>query len=187
MERELTLSEYKKAVRHVSGPRGHQIKNSWGVRDAFLYAQRNKWFDIGQALPEKTFQKIVRMTSARLAYELMEGRNIMLPENMGEIVLRKLPAYYNFDEEGKPHTNYKVDWDSTLKLWYEDEESRQAKTLVRFPIKDRFFILYNRSNAIFNNKCYAEFRVNRGIRKMLSYNIKQGKVDAFQKEYERIY
>lgn len=181
----LTLAEFKKRTRKVESPRKHRIKNSLGIRDAFLYLQRNKWFNIGRALPEHLFQQIIREVNNQLAFELMEGRTIVFPEKMGFMEVRKAPRYVNI-EDGKVKTNYRVDWDKTLELWYTDSEARKNRTLVRdTDSKERFVLRYNRSTANFNNKCYTQFIPQRGIRRILGQNVKQGKIEAYS--YGRVY
>ena len=178
---EENLKEFKRRVKKVDGPRRHRVKNSLGIRDAFLYLQSNKWFDIGQSLKESTFQQIIREVNNLLAFEIMEGRSIVFPEHMGSLEVRKHDRYVDIDGN-KIKTNYMVDWDQTLKLWSEDEEAYQKKTLVRdINSKERYTIFYNRKGANFNNKGYFLFRANRSVYRVLGQNIKKGQVDAYSR------
>lgn len=178
MDNIITLSEFKKSVKRVYSPRTYKVTNSYGIRDAFLYLQKNKWFNIGRALPEHAFQKIVREVNNILANDLMNGNSIAFPEHMGILEIRKTPRFVRM-EDGKIKTNYRIDWDKTLELWYNDKEARESKTLVRdIENTDRFRILYNRATATYNNKCYTEFLPQRAIRRILAQNVKQGNIDA---------
>ena len=72
-----------------------------------------------------------------------------------------------------------IDWDRTLKLWYEDEESYKNKTLIKVEEKEIYKIYYNRNVAEFTNKSFYQFDINRELKKRLKQNIKEGKLDAF--------
>lgn len=179
MANEVELREFKRKVKKVNSSRVHKVKNSLGIRQAFLYAQSHKWFDIGQSLKEQQFQQIIREINDQLAFELMEGRPIVFPEKMGCLEVRKTERYVKKDGD-KFKTNYRIDWDKTLELWCEDKEAFSNKTLVRdINETERFIILYNRADADYQNKCYMQFRPVRSIKKILGQNVKQGKIESF--------
>lgn len=179
MNMEITLKEFKKQHKKVSDKRNHKIINSLGIRQAFLFVQRNKWFDIGQVLKESQFQQIVRQVNTLLAYEIMEGNEVVFPQKMGSIELRTLQARPTI-EDGKLRISYPVNWDETLKLWYEDSEAYNNKILVYFDNPKGFKLVYNRAKANYNNKSFYQFSVNRDIKCIINRRIKQGKIsDAF--------
>lgn len=166
-------------MRKASSHRVHKISNSLGVRAAFLYLQSHKWFDIGRPIKESLFQQIIREVNEKLSYELMNGSIIEFPKKMGCLEVRKHESYVAF-KDGKLKTNYYIDWDKTLELWYNDAEARQNKTLVRdVNQKALFEILYNKSKADYNNKCYIQFKPHRVIKRIVSHGIKQGILDAY--------
>lgn len=175
------LKEFRKRVQKVNEPRNHKVKNSLGIRQAFLYLQSHKWFDIGQPLKEHVFQQIIREINNLLAFEIMEGRSIVFPESMGILEVRKEDRYVDI-KDGKVVTNYRIDWDQTLKLWSEDKEAYANRTLVRDVLsKERFRIFYNRRTADYNNKGYFTFRANRAMSRVLGQNIKKGQIDAYSR------
>lgn len=176
-----SLRDFKNRIKKVNGPRKHRLKHSLGIRDAFLYLQSHKWFDIGQPLKESVFQKIIRDTNNLLAFEIMEGRSIIFPERMGTLEVRKQDRYVDI-VDGKIKTNYTVDWDKTLELWSEDAEAYQNKTLVRdLSSSERYMIFYNRKDANYNNKGYFLFKANRAVHRVLGQNIKKGQIDAYSR------
>ena len=93
-------------------------------------------------------------------------------------LVRKRPSRISI-VNGKVTTNLPVNWNATLKLWYEDPESYNNKTLVRLEYEEIFRVYYNKSNANYNNKSFYEFRPIRDIKKGITRNIKQGILDAF--------
>ena len=104
---------------------------------------------------------------------------------MGRLELRKYDARITFDGE-KVKTNLPIDWDRTLKLWYEDEEAYNNKTLVKVEEKEIFKVYYNKQLANYQNMTFYSFNINRDLKRRLKYNIKNGKLDAFIfKEHDR--
>ena len=97
---------------------------------------------------------------------------------MGRLELRKRTNKVKF-VEGKMDINYPVDWNATLKLWYDNPSSKAKKQLVRQEAKETFRVFYNRSKANYNNKSFYEFNTNRDIKLGLKRNIKLNKIDAF--------
>jgi len=82
--------------------------------------------------------------------------------------------------DGKLVNNLPVDWDTTLKLWAEDEESYKNKTIIRLEEDEIFIINYNKRKAIYNNKMFYQFNVNRKLKQRLKELIKNNEIDAFE-------
>ena len=97
---------------------------------------------------------------------------------MGRLEIRKYTPKIYFDGN-KVKTNLPIDWDKTLKLWYEDEESYKNKTLVKMEEKEVFKIYYNKNIADYTNKTFYEFNINRDIKIRLKKRIKEGNYDAY--------
>ena len=93
-------------------------------------------------------------------------------------MVRKYNAKIVIDGK-KIRTNLPIDWDRTLKLWYEDKESYKNKTLIKVEEKEIYKIYYNRNIADFTNKTFYRFDINRALKRKLKQNIKDGKIDAF--------
>lgn len=171
--------EFRTSVCHLNEHRLHKVSGSLGVYDAYKYIRKNKWFDIGRPLTEHEFYSIIRKVNDYLADSFLHGNDIKLPHRMGRIELRKYDVRVSFDGE-KVKTNLPIDWDRTLKLWYEDEEAYENKTLVKVEEKEIFKVYYNRQLADYNNQSFYEFNVNRELKKRLKQRIKEGKLDAFK-------
>lgn len=174
----MNLQEYRNAVLKVDKPRKTSINNSWGVYDAFKYYRKNKPKDKKYVLSESQYFAIVRRTNLLLAEELFNQNDIVFPYSMGRLEVRKtIPRVYI--DNGKIKSTYPIDWDGTIRLWYEDQESRKKKTLLKKKEKAVFRIVYNKSKAMYTNKNYFEFIVNRTIKRSLKDTILQGDFDAF--------
>ena len=173
------MDEFRRQVLKVDRPRVHKVNNSYGVYDIYKYIRKNKWFDIGQSVTEHQFYSIIRRMNNLLADALIHGHDIELPCRMGVIEVRKYDARISI-ENGKVKTNLPVDWDRTLKLWSEDEEAYQKRTLIKMEEKEIFSVLYNKTGANYKNKSFYEFAVNRDLKRRLKQRIKSGNFDAFK-------
>lgn len=170
---------FKSSIQKLNDTRIHKVNNSLGVYDAYKWIRKNKWLNIGKCLTEHEFYGIIRKVNDYLANELVKGNDIRLPNRMGRLELRKYDARITFDGN-KVKTNLPIDWDKTLKLWYEDEESYKSKTLIKMEEKEIFKVYYNKHLADYNNQVFYEFNINRDIKRRLKQRIKEGKIDAFR-------
>lgn len=178
MQNNMEFKDFKVAVQRAPDSRVHKITGSLGSYDAYKYIRKNKWFDIGQRLTEKQFYKIIRTINDFLAQALSRGVEIKLPHRLGVLEVRKRPTRISLID-GKVVTTMPIDWDRTLKLWYEDPESYQNRTLVRIETEEVFKIYYNKNTANYNNKSFYEFKPNRDVKRRLNKYIKMGILDAF--------
>ena len=178
-QKNIEYDEFKSSIQHLQENRTHKITNSLGVYDAYKYIRKNKWFDIGRPLTEHEFYQIIRRVNNYLAEELVNGNDITFPNRMGKLELRKRNSLPVIDKNGNLKVTYAIDWDNTLKLWYEDEEAFNNKILVRLPERNIFRIKYNKNTANHNNKSFIELQVNRNIKVRLKQKIKNNEIDAF--------
>lgn len=161
-----------------NSPKKHKISNSYGAYDAYKYIRKNKWKEIGHSVTEHDFYAVLRTMNNHLADLLSSGYDIQLPHRMGRLELRKFNTSIKI-VDGKVVNNLPIDWDKTLKLWEEDEEEYNKRTLVKMQEKEIFKVYYNRGKASYVNKGYFSFRTNRELKKKLKNKIKEGQVDAY--------
>ena len=170
--------EFRAQVLKLNEPRAHKVSGSLGVYDAYKWVRKNKWLNIGRPISEHDFYSIIRLMGNHLADQLVKGIDINLPHRLGRLEVRKNSASITI-QQGKVKTNLPVDWDATLKLWFEDEQSYQNKTLVKQDQKEIFRVIYNKTKAEYTNKSFYQFDLNRDIKKRLKQQIREGKLDAF--------
>ena len=173
------MDEFRRKILNVDRPRKHKINNSLGVYDCYKTIRKNKWLGIGKPISEHDFYSIIRTVNNYLADLLSKGHDINLPCQMGRLEIRKYDANITL-QEGKIVTNLPIDWDRTLKLWSEDEEAYQKRTLIKMEEKEVFKVYYNRGKANYTNKSFFAFDVNRELKKKLKKNIKDGRIDAYK-------
>ena len=171
-------SEFRAQILRLNDSRSHKVSGSLGVYDAYKWIRKNKWLNIGSPISEHDFYSIIRGINNCLADELIKGTDINLPHRLGRLEVRKNSANITI-KNGKVKTNLPVDWDATLKLWFEDEQSYKDKTLVKQDQKEIFRVIYNRTKAEYTNKSFYQFDLNRDIKKRLKQQIREGKLDAF--------
>ena len=171
-------SEFRAQILRLNDSRSHKVTNSIGVYSAYKWIRKNKWLNIGSPISEHDFYSIIRGINNCLADELIKGTDINLPHRLGRLEVRKNAASITI-KDGKVKTNLPIDWDATLKLWFEDEQSYHDKTLVKQDQQEIFRVIYNRSKADYTNKSFYQFDINRDIKKRLKQQIREGKLDAF--------
>lgn len=166
------------AIKKVSGPRVHKINNSYGVYDYYKYYRKTKPKDKKYVLTESQYFKIIREINALLVEDFLQGNDITLPHKMGRLELRKVKSTIKL-EGSKVKTNLPIDWNRTLKLWYEDPECFKNKTLVKIPEVELYKIYYNKTKANFINKSFYQFTANRDFKLALKHAIRDDGLDAF--------
>lgn len=174
----MELIDFINNVKKVNSSRKHKINNSYGVYDYYKYYRKNKPKENKYVLTESQYFSIIRTINKLIAERLILGEDIKLPCKMGNLELRKYNTKIQFDGK-KIKDNLPIDWDKTLKLWYEDKESYESKTLVKAEEKEIFRFYYNKIKANYNNQVFYQFLINRDIKKRVKNKIKQGEIDAF--------
>lgn len=176
---EMAFNKFKKEVTGHTGPTGQRkVRNSWGVYDYYKYYRKTKPKEPQYVLTESQYFSIIRQVNKLLAEELTSGLEIRLPNRMGELQARKFQTYVRIGKDGKIVTNRPIDWDRTLRLWYEDPQAYKNKLILYSEEKEVFRLRYSRASASYKNKSFYEFKFNKDLRLQLKANIKEGIVDA---------
>lgn len=175
----MNFQQFKSGILKNNEKRVSKIYNSYGVYDYFKYYRKVKPKDKRYIITEKVYYKILRSVYSKLAQYLSEGQEIILPCRMGTIEIRKIPIIPKIDSDGKLTYKAPINWEETLKLWYEDQEAYENKTLVKRDIREKYKIFYNKYTANYKNKSYYMFTPNREIKKALSKAILNNKIEAY--------
>ena len=176
---EQSFTEFSDAIQKRSG-KGHRkikVTGSWGVYSAYKAIRKHNWYNIGRPVTEKEFYAIIRGVNKLLAEEILLGKEVKLPACMGALELRKTEVGVRM-KDGKLKITYPINWNETLKLWYEDAEARKDKLLLRHENKYVYHIRHNKFKANFENKCFYLFQPNKFLKMRLKDNIKNGKTDT---------
>lgn len=173
----MDYTEFTSQIVKRNCPKIAKVRNSWGVYDAYKLIRKNGWYNIDRPLKEKEFYSIIRGINRLLAIEIANGNEVKFPHGMGKLELRKIKkGVFLFDD--KLVNTYPINWKDTLRLWYEDKEARENKTLLRMEEEYVYHVKYTKYDATYKNQCFYEFTLNRFIKMALKENIKKGKIDA---------
>lgn len=169
---------YLSTIKKVKQSRKHKITNSLGVKDGLKYYRNTKPKELKYKLTDSQFYAIIRKTNLLLQDRILQGLDIKFPSKMGKLELRKYDREVKF-VDGKLKINLPIDWNKTIKYWYDNEEAHKAKKLLRIEQSEIFTILYNKKKANYNNKIYYKFKVNKQLRVKLQQKVRNNEVDAF--------
>lgn len=181
-----TLEEFKAANIGTRKNIPNAIRDCWGVYDSYKLIRKNHWYNIGHPVSEKDFYYIIRNVNKLLVEEFLKGREITFPSSMGKLELRKYEVGAFFDN-GRLKISYPVDWEETWKLWYNDRDAYKEKVVVRHQDQWVYKVHYNKYSANYSNKMFYQFKLNQTVRRALSDNIKQGKIDSLYGSRDKIY
>lgn len=172
---------YEEFIRNLQHPTGQKknfkVTDSWGIYDAYKHIRKNHWYNIGRPVTEKEFYSIIRNTNKMLADEAAKGKTVKFPHRMGELELRKYERGVSM-KNGKLKVTYLPNWQETFKLWYNDEEARKDKIVLRYEEPYLYSIRYNKHNACYENKGFYGFSLNTFIRRALKDSIKNNIIDT---------
>lgn len=178
-----TLEEFDYKLKKRNQPRHHKIWRSWQMKDYHRWLRKRRWKDLnGERVDEITFHAITRDLFQEIANKVAQGERLYLGYGLGKIEITKRAGGVKY-VNGKLRNNYGVDWKSTIKLWYEDKEAMKKKQLVRLVEKEIFRITYNKNAGNGNylrhpTILFMMLYPNRTLRRAVSKNIKEGKLDA---------
>lgn len=175
----MEFDRFIKEIKKVNSERHHKVSNSYGSKDAFHYYRKIKPDDSKYVLTDCQYLKIIRLINNHFRELLIEGKDVILPEKMGRLEVRKTTNTIKF-VDGKLQVTHPVNWNATLKLWYDNPYSKNKKQLVREETLETFRVHYNKNKANYNNKSFYEFSTNREIKVGLKNNINKNRIEAFK-------
>lgn len=154
------IEKFVADTKNVHGSRFHKVKNSYDTKDFYRnyikgIDRQGKFF-----VTERQYGEILRITHDIITEKLLDGCQVVFPYCFGLLQIESHKNVIKF-VDGKLRTSYMVDWDKTIRLWYEDEECRKNKTLVRNDNPNRYVVKYHRSRGRLANKKYLCFMPSR--------------------------
>lgn len=159
--------------------RVYTINNSYGVYDYWKYYRKNRPKQRSYyKMTCDQYYKLLRRVNEYLIELLMKNAQVVLPNKMGELVVLKKAAKVVFDEKGKMRTNRPINWDATIKLWFEDPEAEKNKTLVRWDNDEIITIRYRKATAVYNNSPFYNLQVTRAVKRLLASHLVEGTLET---------
>ena len=176
-----TFEDYLKEVQNVHGSRKHKISGSQNTIDGRRYYRKIRPKEKEFVLSDKEYLSIIREMNNLVVDYLIENKSIRLPAGFGKLEVVKYETKSWIDEDGRFMSTKKIDMNSTLKLWYEDEESRLNKTLVRYDDEFIFRLNYPQRGRMYKYNGYYSMRFNRNLQQKLKLAIQAGNYDTYLK------
>lgn len=172
----MSYEEFRLQTLKAVGKKNFKVKDSYTLRT--IYRSLRKERQIPAIMTEQQFSMIIKEVHKAYIEHFLEGGDIIFPLHMGRIELKKYNTKVTFSE-GKLKTNYPVDWQRTLKWWYEDSDAKEHKKLLRHEPKNVFSILYSKAKAKYPNKTFYKFTPARSFKRALREKINNNEIDAF--------
>lgn len=176
MER-MIYTEFLEEVQKKRTHKKMKVTNSFGMKKIFNSIRENNLYSNTGLFNISTLGAVVSRVNRIIAKAISDGETVKFPYRMGRLELQKQKRGVRI-VDGKLHITYPVNWNKTMKLWYEHPEEREKKTLIRSEIPYFFKVFYNKYDANFNNRKYYGFTLNRFIKRALRDNINNSKIDS---------
>lgn len=176
-----TFSEFEKRFKNVSGSRTHKITGSHRTICGFHYYRKIRPQKKEFVLTDIQYLSIIRDMNLLIVDELISNKSVKLPCGFGRIEVFKYETTSWIDSNGRLKTNRPIDMNSTVKLWYEDEEARLNRSIVRYDSDFIFRLKYPLKGRKNKYGTYFAIQFNRDLRKKLSEAIKSGEYDTYLK------
>ena len=146
--------EFRAGILKVTCPRRTKPTSTLTSK-IIIRSIRNK-YPKSKVVSEDTYSKIIRRINELLIEELLQGQIINLPYNMGNIILTSKQSKV-FMKNGKLVRTAPINWEETLKLWYENSKAFNKKIRVRNLPSTIYRIRYCKSRVSFKNQQYYRF------------------------------
>lgn len=175
---EQKFEDFISNIKKVKESRVHKIKNSYGIIDGYKLYSRIKPKESKYNININQYRKITRLVNSYMLDSLLDDGEIIFPCALGRLEIRKFKPEVKMVGD-KIINSMPIDWDQTLKLWHQDEESKLEKRLVRKLEKWIYRIYYNRGKANYSNKSFIRFQTNRKLKLQIRDKINNNALEAF--------
>jgi hypothetical protein len=174
----MEYSEFLKDLKKVSGPRNHKIKNSYNTINGLKYYRTIRPNEKSYILRDSEYLEIIREMNLLIADELIKSKKVVLPSGMGALEICKIENKTFIDDNGMLVSTKPVNPSATYRLWYEDEEAREKRILVRFDEDYRFKFTYSSRSRKYKNSIYFNMKFGRYLKSKLYKEIVENNFDA---------
>lgn len=170
----MTFEEFDKQIRRVNDKRNTYLPTGYTMRSAYRwYRKAHK-----DGMTEKLYDAVIKAVNIRVAEKLYRGEKFKIPHRMGYMELRKV-NHRLVRKNGRIVTL--INWPATHKLWYDDEEARERKALIRYEESISYRIYYNKFQCNCDNIKFYDLHVIRPLRKKIRRGMEEGDiVDALE-------
>ena len=168
----ITLEDFLKETKKVKEKRTFKVTNSIGSSYAYRIYKR----DIN-ALSNHDYCRVIREINNEIINRIIEGDIINLPLRMGNLCIVKKETKVVFNKD-KLYIDKPIDWNKTAILWYNNEEAREAKKIVRNDVPYVFRIKYSKGHAMYKNKNFFRFKTHRPVKLKIKDLVQKNELEA---------
>lgn len=166
---EESFEDFRRRIQKANNPRPNKtLPKKTGIKEAFKYEKESGWKILKKGVNDHVYSKIIMTMGEKIAQALVEGHEVVLPCNMGSLAIRMIP------------TRHKVDWNATMKFWYENKDMMKRKFLVKTKrLYEPLFDYKPNKRGYFKNSSMMRFRPNRVLAKQIRDEIEAGRAYEF--------
>lgn len=173
--REETYEEFLKNLKKVSESRTHRISGSSGMAAAYTYYRQHRPKEREYTLQRSQYDKIVNDMNLLAIDSLFENKSFKLPFGIGVLYIDKVKSKTFIDENDKLVCTRPINVDATFRLWYEDQDSFESRTKVRYESDYAFRLKYGKRRSTVKNSIYFVFKYGRDVKQKLKNIIETDK------------
>lgn len=164
---EENYTDFVKRVAKVSGNRNHRVSNSSGMAAAILFYNNNRPKHSSYVLTRTQYSNIVNEMNILMIDKLFKDKSFNLPCGLGELRISKRMTKTFLTDDDTLVCTKPIDMSATLKLWHEEPECYENRTVVRKDEDFVFRLTHSRVKATAKNAKYYYIRFGRSIKKKL--------------------
>ena len=160
--------------------RNHTLYVHFGNSEYFSFYKK----EYKNTVDNKTYRAVVKELNTTIRDKIAgECYDFKLPKRLGVVAIRKHKKKIAMREGKPPGFNLAPDWKATRKLWEVDPEAKKNRKTVKHENSHSggytYMIRYFKRTANYKNKSVYRFKPSRTLARLLSFNIKNNKLDAF--------
>ena len=177
----MEFSDFIKSVKKVNSNRNHKIKNSFGIANAYVYYTKNIDKKNYKKVSRIDFGLIINLMNKIISDSIICNKKFTIPSGLGLIEILKNKTESKILDNGDFFCNKPKDIMATLRLWYDDKDSFESKSIVRHDTDYIFRFRYIKKNCRYKNSAYFFIKFNRGLKQKLKNNINNNeKYDTYE-------
>jgi len=175
-----TFEEFSKNIVNLHAPRVHKIKNSYYTINGLKHYTKIRPKDDDFIISQVEYLSIIREMNLLLVDSLIKNKFFRLPCGMGILEVCKAESRSWINDDGRLISSKPIDYVETKRLWYEDEDARAKKTLVRFDVDYVFRLKHGVKGRRYHNAKYFSLKFGRFTKSKLADTIKNGDYDTYE-------
>lgn len=166
-----TFEEYSVKTRRAA-QKQFSVSDSHGSFEFYNYIAHNKLNKFKQ--DRGRTMRTIRNVGNYIREYVAAGKEIVLPYGLGSLILKSMDAAV-VSQDGEVKLRASVNWYETLKLWFEDDEARENKVLVKYTSPRKIIPTWEK-NVVYKNVSFYKFYFNRMLKAKIKENIQNGVV-----------